>query len=48
VAVSFLSIGFWKTLLISVFFIAGWTLGRGKVVREWLYETKRRLFNRDA
>ncbi|GHU66362.1 hypothetical protein FACS1894184_04160 [Clostridia bacterium] len=45
VAVSFLMIGFWKTLLIAVCFVVGWVLGRSKAVREWFGEIWRRLTN---
>ncbi|MDR2657905.1 MAG: DUF2273 domain-containing protein [Oscillospiraceae bacterium] len=47
VAVSFLAIGFWKTLLIAAFFTVGWALGRSKAVRVWIGEAWRRITNRN-
>ncbi|GHU73632.1 hypothetical protein AGMMS49992_12870 [Clostridia bacterium] len=48
VAVSFLSIGFWKTLLIVACFVAGWIIGRSKALRGWLSDKWERLTHRDS
>ncbi|MDR1598850.1 MAG: DUF2273 domain-containing protein [Oscillospiraceae bacterium] len=48
VAVSFLAIGFWKTLLVTACFVVGWALGRTKAVREKIGEAWQRLINRNG
>ncbi|MDR0397045.1 MAG: DUF2273 domain-containing protein [Oscillospiraceae bacterium] len=47
-AVSFLAIGLWKTLLIAACFIAGWALGRSKTMRERASQAWRRIVKRNG